>query len=392
MALFQVCKGDEILKNNNNFLIQFDSNSLIESLNKKGINAEHITTVTVDDGVGVIQSDEIAIFGSNNEVQLFSITDKEMAQLNDYDKNEADLYNLHLLRDEVLKFVPDIDFVSLNNKVDKDNEMFKLTERKVKLVSKETEKNVPDPSSEFLTDQYSYDFDRYVFEDKSMIDTKYATVVIDFQDNTITAHQVVNGKSSNLAYEDLGVYLETLTDADVIRNFEDVREEHGKLLEGHFKRIEDGLIQYELDEFIDPSGDNDLEFVNNEIKKIPKLEKDSVVYLYHTELGDHHSFDFQATLYMESLELHKEASNEFFSVEEVIKYDDLYELANDVENYNSSDLSYFNEHDIDELEGVYLELIDMEEKGISFEADSYLKEFQNRKLNSSKSKDNGMEM
>lgn len=392
MALFQVCKGDEILKNNNNFLIQFDSNSLIESLNKKGINAEHITTVTVDDGVGVIQSDEIAIFSSNDEVQLFSITDKEMAQLNDYDKNEADLNNLHLLRDEVLKFVPDIDFVSLNNKVDKDNEMFKLTERKVKLVSKETEKNVPDPSSEFLTGQYSYDFDRYVFEDKSMIDTKYATVVIDFQDNTITADQVVNGKPSNLAYEDLGVYLETLTDADVIRNFEDVREEYGKLLEGYFKKIEDGLIQYELDEFIDPSGDNDLEFVNNEIKKIPKLEKDSVVYLYHTELGDHHSFDFQATLYMESLELHKEASNEFFSVEEVIKYDNLYELANDVENYNSSDLSYFNEHDIDELEGVYLELLDMEEKGISFEADSYLKEFQDRKLNRSISKDNGMEM
>lgn len=61
-------------------MMKTDYVKLIDIIKKEGFNAEYQTIL---DGDAVIDN-EVAIYDSSNEIQLFYITDDEMGQLNEH--------------------------------------------------------------------------------------------------------------------------------------------------------------------------------------------------------------------------------------------------------------------------------------------------------------------
>lgn len=89
-------------------MIKFDWKRLVEALQESGFNVEY---QVITDG-NIVVDDEVAIYDKTNEVQLFYITDNEVSTLynNNLLKDYEGEYNLDLLKDEVVKFIPNIEF------------------------------------------------------------------------------------------------------------------------------------------------------------------------------------------------------------------------------------------------------------------------------------------
>lgn len=84
-------------------MIKFEWKSLVKSLKELGFNARYQTII--DENNDIID-DEVAIYDTDNRTQLFYITDAEFSTLND--NNNYD-FDLELLKNEVVKFIPNID-------------------------------------------------------------------------------------------------------------------------------------------------------------------------------------------------------------------------------------------------------------------------------------------
>lgn len=89
-------------------MIKFDWKRLVKALQESGFNVEY---QAITDG-NIVVDDEVAIYDKTNEVQLFYITDNEVSTLynNNLLKDYEGEYNLDLLKDEVVKVIPNIEF------------------------------------------------------------------------------------------------------------------------------------------------------------------------------------------------------------------------------------------------------------------------------------------
>lgn len=89
-------------------MIKFDWKRLVKSLQELGFNAEY---QTISDG-DIVVDDEVAVYDKSNEVQLFYITDNEVSTIynNNLIKDYEGEYNLEILKDVVVKFIPNIEF------------------------------------------------------------------------------------------------------------------------------------------------------------------------------------------------------------------------------------------------------------------------------------------